>query len=270
MAYCNPHLGCALAHPNFPHPSMQQYPSEYESDKNHIWTDCRSASPILIGLSSRVATLEAQLVRAHAEKAEAEGAIRYILRVQIESAITDAGFAKSAKAASRLRYKLVRLREENRTLKAKLRLVLQLLASQYGSPKRCITHSKASRRLDVHNIQKPKAAEGLLIDLLTSSEPTAVDSAENGTIPSALQKEEEERGTDDDKSGDSGVHQKITSYAAVDLSRTPYIYRFGHGNGSSAPNIDIDREQNSNKKFEIINKVKLLMIKLKGQALKTC
>ena len=248
---------------------MQQYPSGYDSGMNHTWIDWTSASPILIALSSRVATLEAQLVKGHAEKTEAERTNQYILRAQIESAIKDAGLAKPTQAATKLRLKLVRSREENRTLKAKLQLVLQLVASHHGSSNGCVIHPKACRRLNVDKVQKAEPAEDL-IDLLTSSEPTAVDFSENDTVSSAQPKEEEEGDIDAYESENSGAHQKnITSCAAVDLSHTPYIYRFAHGNANIAPNLDIGRKSNPGNNYEINEQVNIELTKWRGEMLKT-
>lgn len=232
--------------------------------------DWLSASPILVTLSSRVAALEALLVKGHAEKAEAERANQYILRAQVESAIKDAVIVKNNQAGTRLRYKLVRSREENRTLKAKLRLVTQLLTSHYGSSNDCMFHSKASRRLNVEKVQKREADEDL-IDLLSASEPTAVDLSENDAVSCAQPKEEEEGGIDAYEGEISGPQQKrITSHVAVDLSHNPYIYRFGHGNGNDAPSIDSGREKSPSIHLKNNEKVKEILMKSRNKGLKTC
>lgn len=235
---------------------------------NHTWLDWASPSPFLIALSSRVATLEGQLAKSQAEKTEAERINQCILRAQIEGAIKDAGLAKPTRAASKLRLKLVQSREINRTLQANLQLVLQLLASHYGSSNGCVTHTKACSRLNVDKVQKSEPVEDL-IDL--TSEPTALDFSKNDTVWSAQPRKEEESDIDAYESENSEAHHKnITSHAAVDPSHTPYIYRFGHGIANSAPNIDIGRKPNPGNNCEIHEQVRIELIKRRGEMLKRC
>ncbi len=246
MTCCSPYSVCATAHPNMAGPS-HHCPREYSAGIKHSWIGCPSNSPTLAALVSRVARLEAQLLEAKAGKTKSERDIQYILQGLINSDNNVSAFIKPIKAASTLHYKLKRIREENRSLKVKLRLVLQLLANHHGCASSSNHQLKATLQLDgdkVSKLPEPQTAEGLLIDLSTPSEPTAVGLSDNNTISFVQppRKEETGGGVDEMEEGETSK-KEITSSYAVDLCDTPYIYRFGHGDGNIALSADLGSER---------------------------
>ena len=240
----NPNLRAAEAYPGMPWPLRYDHPNEYYPDIYHTRPNHATAPPNFVALLSRVATLEGQLAHARAEEDRADKTIQYFLRLQVNSANNDAGSADPDQTLTTLRRKLVRAKEENRTLKATLRLILDLLKNNAGPLSAPGVRAGPSPSENVAESPRPAEPQSTedLIDLYSLGEPTDVNPSEHD---SASSNEAEEEGTSKSEAYNDNHNkaEKLDSCNPIDLSQTQYVFRFGHRGGSGAPATDSRRDQ---------------------------
>ena len=254
MAHCKPLTGYFADQPNVPYQS-HQHPSVLPCPgRDPFGTSAAPPTPAFTTLSYRVAALEEQFAKTIAEKTETDRAIQYLLRARVDDLNKAQCSKKVDQTISMLRYKLVRAKQENRTLQATIRLIRQLNKNSHQSS--ALNKRQQCSCPVLNQGSSPKTINtwvtGDLIDLFVSDHSTAVDVSEKDTISSVPAVEEVNTNIGADSSDEEEAsHKKPTTHESVEFFQDQYIYRFGHvAVCSTAINSDISREQSPNKDTE--------------------
>lgn len=240
----NSYLEAAGPYPSGPQSSGYLHPNQCYPDIYHTRPNHATAPPNLVALWSRVASLEEQLAHARAEEDKANKAVQYFLRLQVNSTINDAGPISPNQDLSTLRYKLVRAKSENRSLRSTIRLILRLLTNKSGCLNGRGFPAGISPSENITTSPRPAESQttGDLIDLYSSGEPTAVDPSEHESA-SSVQAEAEGLSITEAYNNNHNKAEKLGSDGSVDRPQTQYVYRFGHRGGNDAPATDTTRDQ---------------------------